>query len=202
MAEPVGAVNQGGTTARDRPREMTANLVTLRARMVRFLAVGLVYGATAAPFTSVAASVSSREIPACSHLILAAGQATGTLGTGSMVILVANSGSRCEVEGYPRVVFFNARGVAVDATNIHSGGPFAMDRPRVVVLARNAVASIGLSWANSPSTHETCPLASWADVTLPGGIGSLEGGPAVNAAPCGGYLRVTPLEAGPSPVLS
>jgi hypothetical protein len=179
------------------------NSATKRSWVARFLAVGLVYGAAfVVPSGSGAASLTSHATPACSHLVLAAGQATGTLGTGSLVILVANSGSRCEVEGYPRVVFYNARGVAVDSINIHTGGPFAMGRPRVVALAHNGVASIGLSWADSPSNHETCPLASWADVSLPDGIGSLEGGPAVNAAPCGGYLRVTPLEPGPSPALS
>lgn len=178
------------------------NSTTIRSWMVRLVAAALAYAAVAVPSTAATATVSSRAIPACSHLVLAAGQATGTLGTGSLVILVANSGPRCEVAGYPRVVFFNARGVAVDTINLHSGGPFAMDRPRVVILARNGVASIGLSWADSPSAHETCPVASWADVTLPDGVGSLEGGPAVNAAPCGGYLRVTPLEGGPTPALS
>ncbi|MDE3082239.1 MAG: DUF4232 domain-containing protein [Acidobacteriota bacterium] len=178
------------------------NSTTIRSWMIRLVAVVLVYATATVPSAAASASLTSRATPACSHLVLAAGQATGTLGTGSLVILVANSGSRCEVAGYPRVVFFNARGVAVDAINLHYGGPFAMDRPRVVVLAHNGVASIGLSWASSPSAHETCPVASWADVTLPDGIGSLEGGPAVNAAPCGGFLRVTPLEAGPTPALS
>ena len=152
--------------------------------------------------SNAAASVASHVTSPCSHLVLAAGQTTGTGGTGSLVILVANAGSRCEVEGFPRVVFFNARGVAVDSINFHVGGPFAMDRPHAVVLARNGVASIGVSWADAPTAHETCPLVSWADVSLPNGVGSLEGGPAVNAAPCGGYLRVTPLEAGPSPALT
>ena len=178
------------------------DLVKIRVWLVRLVAVGLVYGSVAVSPTSASASVAGRETPACSHLVLAAGQATGTQGTGSLVILVANAGSKCEVEGYPRIVFFNAHGVAVDAINFHSGGPYAMGRPRMVSLARNGVASIGVSWAVSPSAHETCPVASWADVTLPGGVGSLEGGPAVNAAPCGGYLRVTPLESGPSPALS
>ncbi|HSN02131.1 MAG TPA: DUF4232 domain-containing protein [Acidimicrobiales bacterium] len=178
------------------------NSVKIRAWSARLLAMGLTYAAVLVPASGVAASATSHETPACSHLVLAAGQTTGTLGTGSLVILVANAGARCELEGYPRVVFFNARGVPVDTINVHSGGPFAMERPRVVLLARNAVASIGVSWAQSPSNHGTCPLASWADVSLPDGIGSLEGGPAVNAAPCGGYLRVTPLETGPSPTLS
>lgn len=178
------------------------NSLKLRAWTVRFVAASVSFAALAVTPTSASASVASRDTPACSHLVLAAGQATGTQGTGSLVILVANAGPRCEVEGYPRIVFFNARGVAVDAINFHSGGPYAMQRPRLVSLARNGVASIGVSWADSPSAHETCPVASWADVTLPGGIGSLEGGPAVNAAPCGGYLRVTPLEEGPSPTIS
>ena len=177
------------------------NSVKFRVWLVRLVAAGLAYGAVLVP-TSVAASVASHETPACSHLVLAAGQTTGTLGTGALVILVANAGARCELEGYPRVVFFNARGVAVDTINVHSGGPFAMGRPRLVVLAHSAVASIGVSWADSPSAHGSCPLANWADVSLPEGIGSLAGGPAVNAAPCGGYLRVTPLEAGPRPALA
>ena len=170
--------------------------------MLRLVAVGLVCAVAIAPSHRATASVTNRVAPACARLVLAAGQATQTLGTGSLVILVANSGSRCEVDGYPRVVFFNARGTAVDSIDFHSGGPFAAERPREVVLARNAVASIGVSWADSPSTHESCPVASWANVTLPDGVGSIDGGPAVNAAPCGGYLRVTPLEAGPAPALS
>ena len=184
-----------------RARRKRSSKVTTLSRVVRLLAASLVYGSTIAPL-SAEASTTSRATPVCTRLVLAAGQATGTLGTGSLVILVANAGSRCEVAGYPRVVFFNARGVAVDAVNLHSGGPFAMGRPRVVVLARDVVASFGVSWADSPSGHEACPLVSWADVTLPESSGSLEGGPAVNAAPCGGYLRVTPLEAGPAPALT
>ncbi len=182
-------------------REGSSGVSSLTSWAVRFLAASLVCGSTVAPL-SAGASATSRATPVCTHLVLAAGQATGTLGTGSLVILVANAGTRCEVAGYPRVVFFNAHGVAVDSVNLHSGGPFAMGRPRVVVLSRNAVASFGVSWADSPSGHEACPLANWADVTLPEGSGSFEGGPAVNAAPCGGYLRVTPLETGPAPELT
>jgi hypothetical protein len=104
------------------------------------------------------------------------------------------------VEGYPRVEFFNVHGDAVDTKDLHVSSMFyAEPRPRIIVLAHNGVASVGLSWADNPVNHQTCPRAAWATVTLPNDMRTLSSSPGVWASPCGGYLMVTPIEAGPVP---
>lgn len=155
-------------------------------------------GAVAAGgFTSHANS----SIPLCSRLVVATGASQGAGGTGTLVILVANAGQRCELKGYPKVEFFSARGVAIDTRDLHQNSAFyAEPKPRTVVLATNGVASVGLSWGDNPVDNQTCKPAAWSNITLPLGAHAPSYSPAVLASPCGGYLIVTPLEAGPVPV--
>lgn len=142
----------------------------------------------------------SQPVPSCTRLVVAAGTTEGGLGTGTLVLLLANAGPRCEVGGYPRVEFFSVHGVAVDTRDLHVSSMFyAEPRSRTVALAHNGVASVGVSWSDNPINHETCPRVAWATVTLPHGVGSLSGSPGVWASPCGGSLTVTPIEVGPVP---
>ena len=146
------------------------------------------------------ASAVNPPIPRCSRLVIAAGTTEGGLGTGSLVILLANAGKRCEIEGYPRVQLFNVHGSLINTVNLHKSSMFyAEPRPRNIVLPHNGVASVGLSWGDNPVGNETCSRASWATIMLPENVVIQANSPSVSATPCGQDLFVTPIEAGPIP---
>jgi hypothetical protein len=136
--------------------------------------------------------------PACSRLVVGATSTGGAGGTGETTLLIANSGPPCEIEGYPRIELFSASGSLMKTTNTHSESYiFAEPAPRTVVLAQGAVASVGVSWSDNPVNNERCARAAWMEVSLPNG--ATIGSPNFRGAPCGGYLWVTPFEAGPLP---
>jgi hypothetical protein len=171
---------------------------------LRRLLIGVITAITLSPVLVAtqadAASVVSPPIPACSRLVVAAGTTEGGLGTGALVILFANAGKRCQIEGYPRVQLFNAHGATIDSINLHKSSMFyAEGRPRKIVLPHNGVASVGLSWDDNPVGHETCSRSAWATITLPDGAMIQADSPSVSATPCGGNLFVTSIEAGPIP---
>jgi hypothetical protein len=146
------------------------------------------------------ASDTSPSIPLCSRLVIAAGTTGGGLGTGSLVILLANAGKRCEIEGYPRVQLFNVHGALINTVNLHKSSMiYAEPRPRTIVLPHNGVASVGLSWGDNPVGNETCSRAAWATIMLPEGVVIQANSPSVSATPCGHYLFVTSIQAGPVP---
>jgi hypothetical protein len=145
-------------------------------------------------------SAASPSLPPCSRLVIAAGTPEGGLGTGTLVILLANAGKRCEIAGYPRVQLFTIHGAAMHASNLHKSSMFyAEPRPRTVVLPHNGVASAGLSWGDNPVGDQTCVRAAWATIALPDGVTVQANSPSVSATPCGGYLLVTAIELGPTP---
>jgi hypothetical protein len=145
-------------------------------------------------------SAASPSIPLCSHLVIAAGTTEGGLGTGTVVILIANSGKRCQIEGYPRVQLFDDHGALMNTISLHkSSSFFAEPKPHRIVLSHNGVASVGLSWNDNPVGNQTCPRAAWANITLPEGIMIEANSPDVSATPCGGALYATSIEAGPVP---
>jgi hypothetical protein len=168
-----------------------------------FESFALVFGLLLSVISSAPTGAATTTItPDCTHLVVAGGSFEGAAGTGSMVILVANAGKRCGLEGFPKVVFNNSHGAVVDGLNRHrSSMVYGMPQPRFITLPPGGVASIGVSWADNPVNNQKCPLAAFADVSLPSGIGRLSGSPGLfEVAPCGGTLYVTPLEAGAVPM--
>lgn len=169
------------------------------------LMVVLVANEVAAPALSFGSSIA---IPPCSHLQVAAESSEGAAGNGAVIVLLANPRAVCKVMGFPTVVFYNNKGTAVDTHNDHASSMlFANPRAKLVVLQRNMVASFAISWDNNPVVYKsgissTCPSALWMDVSLRGGVGSFSGYPAIEAAPCGGGLTVTAIQAGVTPMKS
>jgi hypothetical protein len=159
----------------------------------------------AAPALSFGSSIA---IPPCTHLQVAAENSEGAAGTGAVIVLLANPGAVCEVTGFPTVVFFNNKGIAVDTHNDHvSSMLFASPKAKLVVLQRNMVASFAISWDDNPvvlnsGVSTKCPSALWMAVSLSGGVRNSIGGPAIWASPCGGDLTVTAIQAGVTPMKS
>jgi hypothetical protein len=168
-------------------------LLTGAVAAIALFPIFVVAQATVAP-------AASPSVPLCSHLVIAAGTTEGGLGTGTVVILLANSGNRCEIEGYPRVQLFNDHGALMNTISLHeSSSFFAEPKPRRIVLPHNGVSSVGLSWNDNPVGDQTCARAAWANITLPEGIMNEANSPDVSATPCGGALYVTSIESGPVP---
>lgn len=169
----------------------------------RVVSCVVITGSLVAPLVTlsgVGAGAASSVVRPCSRLVVAAGSEEGAGGTGAVVLLLGNAGSKCVVEGYPRVEFVTAHGVVVDTRNLHRSSMIFAEPPvRPVVLVHGAVASVGVSWTDTPVNGEACPQVAWSDVSLSNGVGSFSGNPAVWAAPCGGWLMVTPIEFGPTP---
>jgi hypothetical protein len=140
--------------------------------------------------------------PRCRQLVVASTTVEGADGVGSVTILLANVGGRCELQGYPTVQFFESRFTHLIGHDIHRATMvFAAPAPNRVTLARGSVASIGVSWSNDPKVHQTCSRTQWANVVLPS-AGRLNFQPSLNAVPCGNDIWVTPIEAGARPKLS
>ena len=176
----------------------------LRGVLLTVITTALLTPVFAPTLTASAAGSSSpavrTSIPRCSNLVVAASTTEGAGGTGGLVLLFANVGSRCVVGGFPRIVFFNSQGNEIDTRDVHSSSMFyAEPKPRSITIGHDGVASVGLSWQDNPVNSQTCPRAAWATVTLSSGGRQITGSPAVSASPCGGYVFVTPLEAGPKP---
>jgi hypothetical protein len=175
-------------------------------RIRRFLlgstvAMALVVSAFA-PLWDLPGVAGASPLAPCTHLVVATTTMGGAGGTGEVTLLFANAGARCEVRGYPHVSLFNSSGLMTKSSNQHkSSYIFAEPRPAAVVLSRDEVASVGLSWSDNPvndqSFSKSCPRAAWLDVTLPSGADV--GEPTFRGAPCGGSLFVTPFELGPVP---
>lgn len=162
----------------------------------------LVANEVAVPALSFGSSIA---IPPCSRLQVAAETSEGAAGTGAVIVLLANPGTVCEVMGFPTVVFFNNKGIAVDAHNDHvSSMLFASPKAKLVVLQKNVVASFAISWDNNPvvlksGVSSACPSAAWMAVSLRGGVRGSIGYPAIKDAPCGGTLTVTAIQEGVTP---
>jgi hypothetical protein len=170
----------------------------MRTKMLA--AVALMVGLSV-PLLSGIQSAATTTAPPCTHLVVAASSVEHAAGTGSLTLLVANTGARCQLEGWPKVVFFNSQGVVVAGVTYHQPSMvFAMPRPKLITLAPGNVASIGLSWSDTANGNATCRAAAYASVSLPKGIGRLRGYLGLyEVAPCGGWLRVTPIEMGAVP---
>src|ERR1700691_2029582 len=99
-------------------------LLTGAVAAIALFPIFVVAQATVAP-------AASPSVPLCSHLVIAAGTTEGGLGTGTVVILLANSRNRCEMEGYPRVQLFNDHGALMNTISLHeSSSFFAEPKPR------------------------------------------------------------------------
>jgi hypothetical protein len=173
----------------------------MRRRTLKGAAMVIIIALT--PILVSGTSANATKTNGCSHLVVGATEVAGALGTGGMSFLVANLGGRCTVEGYPIVNFFSSHGSEIDRKDLHQSSMlFAEPSPRLITLTHGAVASFGVSWGDNPVGTETiksCPRTAWANVRLASGIGVFDASPAVNAAPCGGWLIITPLEIGPEP---
>jgi hypothetical protein len=159
------------------------------------------------PTMSASSIAAASRTPPCAsdQLMVLASDTEGLAGTGAMVIDIANIGVSCRIGGYPKIEFFNAKGVAIDREDSHNSSmAFAEPRSITVTLGREDAASIGISWSDNsvtlPNGHSTtCPRTFSVSVALSNGVGRLSGWLPVKASPCGGGLEVTPIEAGAWP---
>lgn len=174
-------------------------------RLIRLLAVaGLFFMFLSAVSVS---SVAAATMPApcdSDQLMVLASDTQGFAGTGTVTVDVANRGGACRIGGYPRVEFFNSKGVAVDRRDYHdSSMVFAEPRSAIVTLGHDGAASIGVSWSDNSVTLNghttTCPQTVSMAVALVHGVGHLSGFIDVSASPCGGGVTVTPIESGAWP---
>jgi hypothetical protein len=133
----------------------------------------------------------------CSDLIVGAGSPAAAAGSAWMEVLLVNNGTRCEITGYPRMQFFDAKGNLIDRINLHSGaGEYSTPTPKRVILGHWSVASFGVTWNDNPVGSQHCPTTAWATISLPGEAQTSVG---ANVAPCGGGVVVTPIELGAVP---
>ena len=152
-------------------------------------------------------SASAAPPPPCAkdQLMVLGSSTQGFAGTGVMVVGVANIGASCRIGGYPKVEFFNSKGVAVDHRDFFSSSMgFAEPRSVVLTLGHDGSASIGISWSDNAVTLNdghttTCPKTVSVSVALLHGVGRLSGQLDVSASPCGGGVEVTPIEGGAWP---
>jgi hypothetical protein len=90
-----------------------------------------------------ASSSSAASIPApCAsdQLMVLASNILGAAGTGAMAVGIANGGAPCRIGGYPQVRFLNAKGVAVDRSDIHDSSMiFAEPKSVTVTLGHEAL---------------------------------------------------------------
>jgi len=154
-------------------------------------------------------SSAARMIQPCSseNLIVMASGWFGAAGTGAMTFDIVNRGPACRISGYPDVSFENSSAIEVDHRDIHTSSMlFAEPRAVVLALARDGVATFGVSWSDNPvngrSYNKTCPETARALVTLRRGVGSLFGEIPINPRPCADVLLVTPIEPGTWPRLN
>ena len=152
---------------------------------------------------ATSASASTRPEPACSsaQLVVLASGSLAAAGNGSMAFDVVNRGASCRIDGYPSVTFLNAIGRAVDNRDFHNSSSmlFAEPKASMVTIARNGVATFGVSWGNNPVNDEACPLSANAVVELRSGVENFWGEVPIDPSPCGNYLVVTPIESGAWP---
>jgi hypothetical protein len=175
--------------------------------MVRTLRLLLVLGLAFAAIPTVAApavaSASPARTPSCvsDQLQVLGSQWLGALGNGAVVFDIANTGAKCGLEGYPSVVFLDAKGRSIDDRDTHdsSSMQFAEPKKSMVTLAAGGVATFGVSFSDNPVNNDTCPKVASAVVQLRSGVGRFWGELSMQLAPCGNYLSVTPIEKGAWP---
>jgi hypothetical protein len=105
------------------------------------------------PVLTPAPSFASSKVPECSHAQLevaavsSSGAAAGSVG---VPFLIANTGkSACSLRGYPTLSFFTLSGKPIKATVQHGRSQvFAGPKPVSVTIARNAVATFGMSYSD------------------------------------------------------
>jgi len=123
-------------------------------------------------------------------------------GAGYVTVLFVNAGGRCSMRGFPTVQFYSTRVAHLVGHDVHrSSMIFREPVARRVTLAHDCVASVGVSWQNDPTPHQSCPRTEWANVVVPDGRHS-NFQPSISARPCGNAIWITPFEAGPQPSLS
>jgi hypothetical protein len=153
--------------------------------------------------SSTVASASSARIPPCvsDQLGVLDSQSLAAAGNGAMVFDIANTGAKCNLEGYPSVEFLDAKQRAVDDHDIHgdSSMQFAAGKKSIVTLAAGGIATFGVSFSDNSVNNDACPKVALAVVQLRGGMGQFWGGFPIQLAPCGNYLLVTPIEKGAWP---
>jgi hypothetical protein len=147
-------------------------------------------------------TVALASTPECANLVVASTTVEGADGVGSVAIVIANVGGRCELEGYPTVQFFEPRFARLIGRDIHRATMvYAAPKPKRVTLTHGMDASFGVSWSNDPQAHQTCSRTQWANVVLPD-TRRLNFQPSLNAVPCGDVVWVTPIELGAQPKIA
>ena len=174
-------------------------------RLLRLLAM-VVLAFMFLPELSASSASAASSIRPCAtdQLSVLLSNTQGFAGTGVMAIDIANRGVTCRIGGYPQVSFITGKGVVVDRHDIHASSQyFAEPRSETVTLSHEGAASIGISWSdntvNNQPYNATCPQTVSVSVVLSHGVGHLSGLLPVSVRPCGGWVEVTPIEAGSWP---
>lgn len=160
----------------------------------------------AAPSPATAAAVDA--VPSgpprpctAANLDIRAGDTDAAVGNRSLSIVLANrGGAPCTLEGWPQVALLDSAGgeigsvrtVEVEGTYLAPSAP-----PAEVLVAPGAEAWFAIGYAAAGAGDGPCPRASRLLVVPPGAGDALS--VAVELAPCGGQVRVTPLRAGSTP---
>ncbi len=170
-------------------RSTTLGLVVLLAT------ISICFGPSAA-----IANAARRHSPACSELLVGATDSDGASGTGLVVFLIANHGSRCSIGGFPVVELFSSDGKPVVTKNNHDVSMvLAMPKSRTITLAHNGVASFGMAWNEVSSRGNKCSEAAYALLSVRLGATSRSWNPGVHITPCGKTVSISAIESGPWP---
>lgn len=171
----------------------------MRARGL--IAVVVASVALGVPLSSATAGAAP-SASTCDHLVVAMTSVGGGDGAGYVTVLFVNVGARCTLRGFPTVMFFAPQVDRLIGRDAHrSSMIFREPAARLVSLAHGGVASVGVSWQNDPTPHQSCPRTQWANVVMPDARHS-NFQPSISARPCGSAIWITPFETGAQPSLT
>lgn len=147
-------------------------------------------------------SASPAALLACQAAAIGAQLGASDSATGHIVyaVTLTNQSARtCTLEGFPKLqMLASGQDVITNQTEGASpGGPSVNLTPALVTIAPGASASFVLQYVDMPDGTQECASASTLQISLPGGGGTITA--AVDIAPCGGDIYVSPVQVGTSP---
>jgi hypothetical protein len=127
------------------------------------------------------------------------GQSDDFAGHRVFAFVLTNTGAHpCTLNGYPAVQLVAESGnLSTTQTNGNGWVTSVSVTPELVTIAAGGAASFVLQYSDVPGGTAACPPATWLDIQLPGGGGTVTA--SVNIAPCGGDLYISPVRTGSAP---
>jgi Protein of unknown function (DUF4232) len=155
--------------------------------------------ASASPSTSPSSSPSpSPTVARCKlgNLKITAGKSQGAAGSIAGGFILKNiSGSPCTLEGYPGMQLLDAMSHPMTTHVIRGTSVVVPAIPvTLVTLAPGALGSFRWGYSDVPTGAQTCPPATWVEVTPPNDFSHVVIASAM--APCGGRITVSPVQLG------